>query len=235
MLCIIVSFLSACNSYKNVPYFQNLKRNGTVKEAITNFSPLVIQPEDLLTVNVTSLNPGAWQDSSSKAEYQVSQEGTIQLPILNEVKVAGFTASQLQDQLKRQLTKYLKNPNVNVRIVNYKVAVLGDVLRPDVFKIPNTRVTLLEALSLAGDLTITAKRTNVLIIREVNGEREYQTVDLTSTDFIKSPAYYLKNNDVVYVQPDKTKFATVDPGYRTLSLVLSGLSIVAIVLANVLN
>lgn len=232
---IMILLFSACSSYKDIPYFQNLKRPGPIKEKINNFAPLIIQPEDILSISVNSLNPGAWQDSTGKTEYLVGSDGTVQLPLINEVAVAGLTTAAVQNQLKVRLAKYLRSPSVNVRITNFKVSVLGDVNHPDVFRIPNTRVTLLEALSLAGDLNITAMRTNVLLIREIDGEREYQTIDLTSANVFTSNSYYLKNNDVVYVQPDKTKFATVDRGYRTLTIILSALSIVAIIVANVLR
>jgi len=206
-----------------------------VSENIENFSPLTIQPEDILSVNVVSLNPGAWQDSTNKAEYLVSQAGEIQLPFIGNIKVSGLTATIAQTQIQERLRAYLKKPIVNVRIVNFKISVLGDVAHPDVFKIPNTRITLLEALSLAGDLNITARRTDVLLIREVNGKREYQNIDLTSANTFKGSSYYLKNNDVIYVQADKAKYASVDRGYRTSGLILSALSIVAIVVTSILN
>jgi polysaccharide export outer membrane protein len=232
---VLILLLSSCSSYKDVPYFQDLNRSASTRENIKNYSPLIIQPEDVLNIKVSSLNPGAWQDSTGKDEYLVSNEGTIQLPFLGEVPVAGSTASTLQEKLKGDLGRYLRKPTVNVRITNFKVSVFGDVAKPDVFKVPNSRITILEALSMAGDLNITGLRTNVLLIREVNGKREYSTIDLTKANLFQSDSYYLKNNDVIYVQPDRTKFATVDRGYRTLSLILSGLSIVAIVLANALN
>ncbi|MFD0791983.1 polysaccharide biosynthesis/export family protein [Mucilaginibacter litoreus] len=232
---VLMVWLSSCSSYKNVPYFQDVKRSPVPQEDITNFSPLIVQPQDVLSVHVTSLNASAWQDSTNKAEYIVSEQGNIQLPLLGQVQVAGSTATELQTKFTEELKRFLKSPTVNVKILNFKIAVLGDVMRPDVFKINNTRVTVLEALSLAGDLNITARRTDVLLIREVNGKRSYINIDLTSAKLFQADTYYLKNNDVLYVKPDKTKFAEVDRGYRTLSLILSGLSIVAIVLANVLK
>ena len=120
-------------------------------------------------------------------------------------------------------------------MLNFKVSVMGDVLKPDVYKIQSERVTVTEALTMAGDLNITAKRKNILLIREIDGKREYVPIDITSAKLFTSPYYYLKNNDILYVQPDKTKYASVDGGYRTVSLVLSALSIVAIVLSNSLR
>src|SRR5690606_10132902 len=107
--------------------------------------------------------------------------------------------------------------------------VLGDVMNPGVFTLQNERSTIAEALSLAGDLNITAIRTDVLLIREIEGERKFIPIDLTSKEIFSSPHFYLKNNDVIYVQPDKTKFATVDRGYRTATVALSALSVLAIV------
>ncbi|HSM63389.1 MAG TPA: hypothetical protein VK833_05575, partial [Gillisia sp.] len=131
------------------------------------------------------------------------------------------------------LLKYLKEPIVNIRILNFKISVLGDVLNPGVFTLQNERSTIPEALSLAGDLNITAIRTNVLLIREIGGERNFIPIDLTSKEIFNSPYFYLKNNDVIYAQPDKTKFATVDRGYRTATVVLSALSVLAIVFSAI--
>ena len=231
---LLLALFSSCSSYKDVAYFQDLKRSDTAEEQVKNFSSLVIQPQDILSINVTSQNASAWQDSLSTIGYTVSEKGYIQLPILGDVLVAGSTASELQTRLKGDLKKYLNSANVNVKIMNFKVSVMGDVMRPDVFKVANSKITVLEALSLAGDLNITALRKNVLLVREVNGKRTYKNIDLTSASLFQSDAYYLKNNDVLYVQPDKTKFAQVDRGYRSWSLILSALSIVAIVLANTL-
>src|SRR5690606_29409292 len=126
---------------------------------------------------------------------------------------------------------YLSEPVVNIRMLNFKISVMGDVLRPGVYPVQNERITLPEALTLAGDLQITAIR-QLILIRELEGKREFIPIDLTSTAFFNSPYYYLKNNDVIYVQPDKTKFATVDRSYRTASILLSGLSVVAIVFST---
>lgn len=238
-LCSALCFLSSCNSYKNVPYFQNINRTADTRETIGNFTPLTIQNSDILSVIVTSdsENPLAFKDSSNRAiGYMVDQNGEIKLPLIQEkVKVAGLTTAVAADQIKNKLTTKLTNPSVNVRMISFKIAVFGDVGKPDVFKIVNERVTLPEALSMAGDLNITARRTDILLIREIDGKREFIPLDLTRSAIFTSPYYYLKNNDVIYVQPDKTKYATVDGSYRNWSLILSGLSIVAIILSNALN
>ncbi|WP_204376029.1 polysaccharide biosynthesis/export family protein [Hymenobacter coccineus] len=211
---------------------------------------MLIQSGDILGINVSSLNPEAsavfnynlsrvngnnYDNSPGNPVYGylVDQQGTIQLPLVGAMTVAGLEPAQIRTRLRQQLLAYLREPVVNIRLLNFRISVLGDVAKPDVYVVNNERITLLQALSLAGDLTITAQRTNVLLIREQNGQRQYISIDLTSKVLFTSPYYYLKNNDVLYVQPDKAKYAPVDRGYRNLSLVLSALSIIAIVFATV--
>ena len=246
---LLLLLLSSCGSYKNIPYFQDLNHTTPSKEQIDNYSPLTIQTSDILGINVSSRNPessaifnsninhinGGSIDASSDnllSGYLVDQQGDIHLPLIGNFKAAGFTTSQVREKLQQQLLTYYKDPVVNVRIINFKVSVFGDVLKPGIFNLQNERTTVTQAISLAGDLNITAMRKNVLLIREENGVRNFIPIDLTSKNIFESKYYYLKNNDEIYVQPDRTKYATVDRGYRTATLVLSGLSIIAIVLSN---
>lgn len=248
LFCLPVFFCS-CGSYKNIPYFQDLTVTKPINEQANNYSPLTIQPADVLGINVSSRNPessnvfnynlnrvnGNNFDTSPEnpvTGYLVDQGGNIHLPLLGDIKVSGLTTSELRAKMNKLLVTYYKDPVVNIRILNFKVAVFGDVLRPNIFTLTNERTTITQALALAGDLNITAMRKNVLLIREIDGKRNYIPMDLTSKKIFDSPYYYLKNNDEIYVQPDKTKYATVDRGYRTATLVLSGLSIIAIVLSN---
>jgi len=145
----------------------------------------------------------------------------------------GLTTTELQEKLNVMLLKYYNDPVVNVRILNFKVSVYGDVERPNVYSLQNERTTITQALSMAGDLNITAMRKTVILVREEDGKRQFIPIDLTSKKIFESPYYYVRNNDEIYVQPDRTKYATVDRGYRTATLVLSGLSIIAIVLSNI--
>jgi polysaccharide export outer membrane protein len=207
--------LSSCRSYQEIPYFQEVNRNAVSQEEINNYSSLTIQPEDIIGINVISLNPDASAAFNYNAQnnpsigYVVNQKGEIKLPLVGMMKVSGLTTDELRTQLQRTLLTYLKEPVVNVRVLNFKISVLGDVLRPDVYSVPSERITLPEALSLAGDLNITGKR-EVLLIRERNGKREYVPLDLKSKNIFNSPYYYLKNNDMIYVTPHKSKLATVE-------------------------
>ena len=247
-LLLITVVISSCNSYKKIPYFQNLDRSKVLREEIANFSPLIVQSEDILAINVSSLNPEASSvfnynlatvtgsvnitQENPVIGYLVDKNGEIKLPLIGAFKVAGLSTDQISKQLSEKLFRYLKDPVVNIRILNFKVSVLGDVGKPGVFNITSERITLTEALSMAGDLNISAIRTNVLLVRERNGFREYITIDLTAKDLFNSPYYYLKSNDVIYIQPDKSKYATVDRSYRNLSLLLTALSVIAIVVTR---
>lgn len=234
---------SSCSSYKNIPYFQDLNHTKPTKEQVENYSPLTIQPADVLSINVSSRNPESSAIFSSvngnnsnnspdnqSIGYLVDQKGNIHLPLIGNLKVAGLTTNELREKLNQTLLTYYKDPVVNIRLLNLKVSVFGDVLRPNIYTLPNERTTLTQALSLAGDLNITAMRNNIILIREEDGKRNYIPLDLTSKKLFESPYYYIKNNDEIYVQPDRTKYATVDRGNRTATFVLSGISVLAILL-----
>ncbi|MCF2501480.1 MULTISPECIES: polysaccharide biosynthesis/export family protein [Dyadobacter] len=249
---LITAFLLiqfACSSYKKVPYFTDLRRDSLVTEVVKNYSPLTIQSADILGINVTSRNPesssifnynlnrvnGSSYDQSSSnpiTGYMVDPNGNIHLPLIGNMKVAGLTTTSLSDSLAKILLTYYKDPVVNIRIINFKVAVYGDVQHPNIYTLQNERTTITQILSMAGDLNITAMRNNIILVREENGKRNFIPIDLTSKKLFESPYFYLKNNDEIYVQPDRTKYATVDRGYRVTTLLLSGLSIIAIVLSN---
>ena len=234
LICYIL-LLSSCGSYKKVPYFQDLQYSNGKPESIENFTPITIQPADILSVSVNSLNPLAYNDSIGRVVgYSVDQEENIKVPLIGSVKVSGLTLALAERDIQQRLSPFLKNPEVVVHMKNFKVAVLGDVAKPNVYPVLSERMTIVEALALAGDLNITAKRKNILLVREVSGTREYVPIDLTSAKLFTSPYFYLKHNDMIYVQPDKSKYAAVDRGYQTFSLALSALSVVAILLTNLL-
>jgi polysaccharide export outer membrane protein len=247
----IIAVLSSCHAYKNIPYYQNLDRSRVTEEAINNYSPLKIQPGDILGINVntttpdgsavfgTSLNRPMGNNSEPVTVnpvygYMVDPSGNIQVPFIGSVNVKGLTTDEVAKQLSNSLVTYLTKPIVNVRIINFKISIMGDVLRPDVYTIANQHININEALSLAGDLNITAKRKNVLLIRELDGKRQYYTIDLTQKDLFNSPYYYLKNNDILYIEPDRNKYDTVDRSYRTTTLAISAVSAVTSIIVSLL-
>lgn len=250
---LTVVLLSSCGvRYKSVPYFQNLADSGVVIENIDNYKPVIIQKDDILAITVSSLNPeasaifnmgntssiqngstaGNTNPSLTANGFLVDKDGFIQLPIIGSVAVEGLTSIQARSAIQDKLRTYLKEPVVSLRLVNFKVSVLGDVLRPGVYPIENERTTVANALSLAGDLTITAKRDNILLVRETNGKREYIRLNLHNKELFNSPYFYLQNNDVLYVQPSNAKYASVDSSYRNVSILLSALSVIALLITQ---
>ncbi|WP_276499727.1 polysaccharide biosynthesis/export family protein [Pontibacter litorisediminis] len=247
-ILLALTFLLAtvsCTNTRNATYFSNVESNeyGSSRE---NLEP-IIQKNDLLSISVSSLNPEASKifntNSSSDFRsvsasntvapatgYLVDQEGYIQFPLLGKIKAAGLTKKALKEGIENELLRrrLLLEPIVDIRYLNYKVSVLGEVANPSVLTIPNEKLTLLEALGLAGDMTIYASRNNVLLIREEEGKRKLIRLDLTSDEILTSPYYNLKSNDIIYVEPNKTKIAASGAARQWLPLVLSSLTLVVV-------
>jgi polysaccharide biosynthesis/export protein len=165
--------------------------------------------------------------------YLVNKDGMIKFPVLGDIKAAGLTKNQLGDLIAGDLSdkKLLVDPIVNVRFLNFRVTVLGEVARPTNINVTNEKISILEALGLAGDLTIYAKRDNVLLIREEGNEKIVRRLDLNSDKILTSPYFYLKTNDVVYVEPNKSKISSTNRALQILPIILSGLSFIAIILS----
>lgn len=251
-LIIACFVLSSCGvRYKQVPYFQNLQDTGIIQEAINNYNVLKIQEDDILAITVASLNTEAsaifnlGNTSSSQSNtaantdpsltangFKVDQNGNIQLPLVGTIHVLGLTTQGARELIQSKLVTYLKEPVVSLRLVNFKVSVLGDVGRPGVYPVQNERISITEALGMAGDLSITAVRSNVLLVRESKGERSYVRLNLQQKEIFNSPYYYLQNNDVIYVQPSNAKYASVDSSYRNVGVLLSALSIIALLITQ---
>ena len=223
------------------PVYQ-LKHNDVVFVSRIN-KGIIIQPKDILSITVSSRDPnlaisfnkpmvsyqaGSTSASSSYSQrilgYLVDIDGKIDFPILGPLKVKGLTREELSDMIKQQLiTKdLLKDPIVTTEIMNFKITVLGEVRSPGVFELRDDKITLLEALGRAGDLTIYGRRDNVLVTREENGEIIYFHVDLRSSNLTQSPAFYLRQNDVIYVSPNKTQTARTEINEnKSMSILLS--------------
>jgi polysaccharide export outer membrane protein len=176
---------------------------------------------------------GETTDQQVANTYLVNASGEIEMALIGTVSIAGSTTESAKQIIKEKLQRYLVDPTVNLRIRNFKVTVLGEVQQPGVYTIPNEKITLIEALGLAGDMTIFAKRINVLIIREEAGQRNFVKLDLTSKEFFESDYYYLHSNDILYVEPGKGKFATADAWYKILPIVFSGLTALGLFLQRV--
>ncbi len=214
VLVCILAILSSCASRKDVVYFQDTGNFETLVNDNTFVSKFKV--DDLVSIHVSSLNPeasvpfnlfrGASEGGfrAEQVDYLVDQAGEIDFPVIGKLKIEGLSPDEVRVLLRDRLSVYLKDPIINIRLRNFTVTVLGEVLRPGTYPVNGEQITILEALGLAGDLTLRGVRNNVLVIRDFNGTKVYTRVDLTSKDIIKSPVYYLTQNDVVYVEPNKS-------------------------------
>ena len=224
---ICALLVSGCSSYKKVPYLNDSQEVSSQLQQLPMYDAKIM-PKDLLSITVNTTDPAAaapfnltvqtsGNGQSSLQQYLVSNEGTVDFPVLGSLHVSGLTKSEAENLIREKLGAYLKEtPIVTVRMTNYKISVLGEVASPGMFTINNEKVNIFEALALAGDLTIYGKRNNVKLIREdAAGKREVITLNLNKTDIITSPYYYLQQNDILYVTPNKTKARNSDIGEGT--------------------
>ena len=241
-LVIMAAFsISSCTSTKQVVYLNDLKDTlGEANKAQTVFETPIQKNDqlsvtvggsnlsDLLTLNSASGSASGGGTSAgglAAIGYLVEGDGAIKIPYIGKVQAEGLTRMQLEDTLTQLLKDYTKNPVVNVRFLNYNFSVMGEVTSRGRFAMPNERMTILEAISMAGDLTEFGKRENILVVREVNGKRNFARVNLLSKNLFNSPYYYIKTNDVVYVEPVKSKFITRKGVPQYLAIAAVGLSL----------
>ena len=240
-LLLFVFIFSSCVPSKKVIYLQGQQNPNN---AASNYEPL-IQQDDMLYIHVSSTvneavtpfnidsqsigNSGGSFDSQ-KQSYLVDNSGNIEFPILGTINVSGYSLNKLKDILKEKLVVYVKDPVINIRLLNFKVTVLGEVTKPGLISVASQRITVLEAIAAAGDLTPYGKRENILLIREYQGVKTYNRIDLTKAEFVNSPFYYLDQNDVIYVEPRKTKIDSTAIGPN----VTAAISILGFVLTTAL-
>ena len=245
LLCGICCMLgTSCTSYREIPYLQDIASVNESQDSLSLFDAQIM-PKDLLTITVNTSDPEAAMPfnltvqspntSSSRhtltqqptlQQYLVDNQGNINFPVLGQLHLGGLTKHEAESMIREKLKPYLREvPIVTVRMVNYKISVLGEVAKPGTFTVNNEKVNVLEALAMAGDMTIWGLRDNVKLVREKNnGEKEIILLDLNQADIVNSPYYYLQQNDILYVSPNKTKAKNSDIGQST-SLWVSATSI----------
>lgn len=256
-VCAFVLMLSSCAAPQNIAYFQN--KVVDQPEEIDKHAGIVIQPKDMLSIVVSSRNPElvamfnlpvvSYQAGSEVVTggyqqrlmgYVVDNEGYIDFPVLGPIKVSGLTRWELSELIKDKLVKegLLTDAVVTVEFMNFKVSVIGEVSAPGTYTIEGDKVTILQAISLARDLTIFGQRENVTVIRERDGQRIIYEVNLCDADLFKSPAYYLQQNDVVYVQPSEIKArqsTTDEKALRLTSILVSSGSLLVSIASLIVN
>lgn len=253
LLIIVFISLVGCTSSRDIVYLNNTKGDTANLSSLLNSKlefETPIQKNDQLWITVGGPNAadlialnsamgmvgaggGAMmqQGGAQILGYLVEADGTIKMPYVGKIKAVGLTRIQLEEYLQKAFSDYTKDPIVNVRFMNYRVTVLGEVSKPGTYTIPTERMTILEAIGMAGDLTIFGRRNEVLVLREIEGKREFGRVDLLSREILNSPYYYLRTNDVVYVEPAPARFFARERLPQFLTVASGALSIVAIIIS----
>ena len=239
VIFFITVLMFACTNRSKLIYFQGeLKNSGSNK----SYNP-ILKEDDILSITILGLEAEAIKPFNIPSQqigsnvggyitgaptpngYLIDADGYIDFPVVGKIKLAGLSRSAAIDSIKKHLNPYLSQPTILMRILNYKVTVLGEVKNPGTFTIPNERITILEAIGIAGDLLITGIRKDVYVIRDVNGKKTETKVDLTSKELFDSPVYYLSQNDVVYVQPNRAKINSSVVNTSNVSLIISIISL----------
>jgi len=232
---------------RNLVYFSDIDSQSNYNVKIESSVEPRIQSDDLLKITVSSLNQesnllfnagiltttGNNNVSTSPLNegYLVDKKGEINFPVLGKVKIGGLTKDEAIEEMSFRLREHVKDPIVNIRFLNFKVTVIGEVNKPSTFTVPTEKITILEALGLAGDMTAYGKRENILVIRDKDGVRSLNRLNLNDKGILSSPYYYLTQNDVVYVEPDKMKAvqANVNPNRNQFITIASSIFVAIII------
>ena len=255
IIILAAILITSCATKEEVVYFNGIDSKDNIV-GIDSYSP-TYHIDDELVIVVNALDPEAARpfnkitvsvsqdmvDARGRERlltYRIDSDGNINFPVLGKIKLAGLNREQATKAMQEKLTDYIKDPIVDIETVNYKITVLGEVNRPGSYTTSNERITLIEALALAGDLTIYGERENVLVIQDYDGKKSYTRVNLKSQELFESPVYYLSQNDVVYVEPNKTqaKSSSIGPStgvlFSTLGILISTTALI-ITIINVNN
>ena len=246
---LVIFLLASCATTQEVAYFQD--------ETLENYEPIdfntdvVYKTNDKISIIVSSLDPEAarpfnlptisegqsaivTQGSTKLQTYLVDKYGNIEFPVLGQIKIGGLGRTEATELLKTRLKEYLKDPIINIRLINFTITVLGEVRNPGTFVLEDEKISLSEALGYAGDLTIHGRRDNVLLIRDNNGKKQYSKFDLTSISVLNNQSYYLAQDDVVYISPNKAKVRSSSYNQNT-AVVISALAVIVSLTAIIVN
>jgi polysaccharide export outer membrane protein len=251
-------FFSSCKTTKHIKYFEDIPDSGQVQTLKgADYIEPKIQVDDILTIivqtvdpqatvainagNVPSVSSGVSTVSGGAAMttpvsgYLVGKDGNVELPVLGRLHLEGLTTNQARDLIKDKAAQFYKEPSIIVRYANFKVVVAGEVARPSTYVVPNEKVTILDALAMAGDLTIFGKRDNILLLRDnLDGTKTAYRVNLNKSELLAAPYYYLHQNDYIYVEPSKGKVAANDLSQtKTIAIFGSILSLLIVIASRV--
>jgi polysaccharide export outer membrane protein len=258
---VLSLIITSCSSSKKIKYFQDIPDSGQLKTIpAAVYTAPTIQVDDILTIYVDLVDPTAALSINAAntpflaspgasavgtptmapqqvpLAYLVNKDGYVEIPVLGRIKLLGYTTSEARNIILTEAVKYFKNPTVIVRFANFKISVTGEVLKPGTYVVPNEKVSILDALAMAGDLTVFGKRENVLLIREnSDGTKTPYRINLKKSDILSAPYFYLKQNDLIYVEPRKAKSDATDASqakYITLAGALLSIILVLAYRAN---
>ncbi|MEO6149635.1 MAG: polysaccharide biosynthesis/export family protein [Mucilaginibacter sp.] len=243
--------LSSCGPKRNLVYLSDLSDSATYRSAISNIAEPRIQDGDILGISISNVDPessnlfnkgllpvanqtpvNGGTATPDAGGYLVDKAGNVNFPSIGKIKLAGLTLEEAIDKVAGLVGKYVKNPIVNIKLLNFKITVIGEVNKPGVFSIANNKVNVLEALGLAGDMTMYGKRENVVVIHEANGSRTITPMDMNRSNVLQSPAFYLQQNDVVYVKPDKMKEKQARTDTKTISIIVAAATVITVILSR---
>lgn len=256
---ITIMLLASCSVPKKVVYFQDIP--DSLKQKLvdaTTYTAPTIQPDDILSINIQTLDPSAtaimsqqnttlWPVAGSSSApsgiaplttvsgYLVDKDGFVIIPLLGKVLLKDKSTDQAREEIRLKAAQFYKDPIVNVRYSNFKITILGEVARPSTYIMPNEKVTLLDAIGMAGDLTIWGKRENVLLIRDSIGKKEFIRFNLNESKVFASQYYYLRQGDVIYVEPKNSKVASTDANQVKKFAIISSAITLLIVIASRIN
>lgn len=242
-ICVLLVFvISACAPRRDLVYFSNMANATITKDEQNN--DIIIRLNDIVSVTMNSSNPesntlfaGNKSDPSNASlkGYRVSKNGTIHLPLIGDYKMEDLTVEEAQKGIASALVKYVKNPEIEVQITNFKITVIGEVNKPSTFTITDEKVNLLEALGMAGDMTVYGKRDNVLIIRNEDGHKVMKRLNLNQQETMSSTYFNLRQNDIVYVEPDRSKAVEFSTNTRIMPMIIASISAAAVLVAVLLK
>jgi polysaccharide export outer membrane protein len=245
-----IILFSSCSDYNKILYLRDIPDSLQSRSTqLAKYQDPKIQSDDILSIIILTIDPttaaiinqgqlapqGTLPVPSSTAQpitgYLVDKNGNVSLPIIGQVKLAGLTTPEATELIRAKISQFYKDPNIQVRFANFKVTVLGEVGRPSTYILPNEKNTVLDALGLAGDITIYGKRDNVLLIRDSLDHKIYVRLNLNSSKSLQSPYFYLRQNDVIYVEPSKDKLVASDATQtKEITIGVSILTAVALIL-----
>jgi len=261
---ILILFLTNLTSCKvqRTAYFKDVSDSTATQKILQTIPPTqsaTVHPDDVLNITIQTLDPaangvlnqgnlpvnsggvtGSSTNTTTQAiisGYLVNKEGYVHLPYIGDVLVKGLTSDQVKDLVAQKISVYFKDPVVNVRFTNFKITVLGEVRNPTTFLIPNENPTIFDALGLAGDITISGRRDNVMLIRSAeDGKKQIVRLNLDSSTAISSPYFYLRPNDVLYVEPTEDRVAS-ESAYRTrdIAIIASAISLMIVIVARIIQ